>query len=62
MDNAICPGKYEIQVDNNFWRNGLNATEIVKCPRPESCLGGFVDDSDQSVECEVGYTGPLCSV
>ena len=38
----------------------MNSTEILRCPRPQSCKGGHEPDNQHPVQCETGYTGVLC--
>ncbi|CAI2371351.1 unnamed protein product [Moneuplotes crassus] len=62
MDHATCLGGTEIYVDNGFWRKTPNSTEIIKCPREDSCLGKYVPGIEEPTECAPGYNGLLCAV
>jgi hypothetical protein len=59
MDNAVCLGGTEVNVRSKYWREDLNSTTVVSCPRPSSCKGGFIEESKHPVECQTGYSGYL---
>jgi len=61
MDDVVCLGKTEIEVNPGFWRNTLNSTNIVDCPREDSCTGGYVFESTHPVNWSAGYSGFLCT-
>ena len=44
---------------NEYWRFDTNSTDVIRCPRPQSCKGGFEPDQQHPVKCETGYTGAL---
>eukprot|EP00658_Telonema_sp_P-2_P041170 TRINITY_DN2943_c0_g2_i1.p1 TRINITY_DN2943_c0_g2~~TRINITY_DN2943_c0_g2_i1.p1 ORF type:complete len:2476 (-),score=345.30 TRINITY_DN2943_c0_g2_i1:420-7847(-) len=51
--HAICDGGFTVSVANGYWRASDASLSIYPCP-----LGSCSEES----ECEVGYTGPKCSV
>jgi hypothetical protein len=44
-----------------FWRESPRSANIYKCPKDESCLGGY-KTGKQPVNCDIGYGGILCTV
>ena len=46
-------------IEDKHWRNTLNSTDVVSCPNPESCKGGYEPDGMHPVSCSEGYTGVL---
>ena len=61
MNNAVCLGGKDIEVDNGYWRKTPNSTDIIEWPRKDSCLGKYVKDSENPSEWAAGYTGLLCT-
>ena len=64
MDNAVCLGKDQIEVNPGHWRKSTNSTTIVECILEESCKGGYIDTQDTEINptnCADGYKGNLCS-
>ena len=61
MDNVVCLGGKELEVNPGYWRHTLNSTRIIDCPREKSCLGGFYSNYSFPVECAEGYSGYLCT-
>lgn len=59
MSHAVWLGGSRISVDERYWRNTLNSTEIISCPRALSCKGGYHPNNKHPVKCEKGYTGFL---
>ena len=46
MDNAVCLGKDQIEINPGHWRKSGNSTTVVECILKESCEGGYVDSED----------------
>jgi hypothetical protein len=44
-----------------FWRESQRSANIYKCPKDESCLGGY-NKGSSPVNCDIGYGGILCTV
>lgn len=61
MNNAVCLGGTQIELKPGFWRNSLNSTDIVDCPREKSWIGGYNELSKFPVICDAGYQGYLCT-
>ncbi|CAI2375458.1 unnamed protein product [Moneuplotes crassus] len=61
MEDVVCEGGSEINVNSGFWRETLNSTSIVECENKDACNGGYVDDYNQPTKCATGYKGKLCS-
>ena len=59
--NAAWLGGTQIYVDSGFWRKSSNTSTIVPWINAKACKGGYIDQIDAPVECEIGYTGILCS-
>lgn len=60
MDHATCLGTNQVSVDSGYWRSTINSSNIYKCPRASSCLGGFYSNQSTPILCATGYTGILC--
>jgi len=52
--NAVCENGYEIKVDQGYWRNSTQSTDIYECYNVDACVGGYES------ECAAGYGGNLC--
>jgi hypothetical protein len=61
MTHAVWLGGSKIKVDNGYWRNTLNSTDIRFWPRPGSCKGGYHPENKHPVRWDTGYTGYLCT-
>jgi hypothetical protein len=61
MDDAICLGKYEINVDKGFWRMDTNSTKIIECIIEDACEGGYNTTNENPVNWAEGYKGVLCT-
>jgi hypothetical protein len=61
IDNAICTGGSVIEADIGYWRNTLNSTTMIECPRQDSCNGGYADLYDAPTSWATGYGGILCT-
>jgi len=59
MDNAVCSGTNQIQVEEGYWRSSQESETIVECLRTDSCLGGFNPTNVNPISCEEGYEGLL---
>lgn len=59
IENAVWLGGEKVAVRAEYWRHGPNSTDIIRCPRPQSCKGGYYTKSKDSVEWEQGYTSYL---
>ena len=59
-----CLGGFRLTPKPTYSRISIESTNFLKCPIPESCLGGVVEKSggrDEGLgECEEGYEGVLC--
>eukprot|EP00163_Fabomonas_tropica_P033626 TRINITY_DN8938_c0_g2_i4.p1 TRINITY_DN8938_c0_g2~~TRINITY_DN8938_c0_g2_i4.p1 ORF type:complete len:1454 (+),score=333.76 TRINITY_DN8938_c0_g2_i4:207-4568(+) len=51
---ATCPGGSRAWPEEGYWTPDEESGEILRCPRPESCLGG------PEASCAQGYEGDLC--
>lgn len=61
--NSICPGGPIIDVDQGFWRQSAESSEIVECLFGPACIGGdgLNNPADGGyIECAPGYQGMLC--
>ena len=43
---------------SQYWRSNSSSTNFIKCPKPDICLGG--DINNPKGKCEKGYKGYLC--
>ena len=59
--NAAWLGGTQVYVDSGFWRKSSNTSTIVPWINEKAWKGGYIDRADAPVECEIGYTGVLCS-
>jgi len=49
-------------VNEKYWRANKTSERVHLCFEQKACLGGFVEEGNEAVECLIGYTGILCSV
>ena len=61
VDNAVCLGGNQINVENGYFRNSYESDSIIECIRKESCKGGYIVNSSYPVRWQDGYEGLLCS-
>ncbi|CAI2373860.1 unnamed protein product [Moneuplotes crassus] len=61
MDDAICSGGTEINVNPGYWRVSLNSTSVIECINKEACEGGYQNSKIQPTNCATGYQGNLCT-
>jgi hypothetical protein len=59
---AECYGYDVIFPKPGYWRSGRFSDKFYKCPYENACLGSSVDKMMYEGECELGYSGTLCSV
>ena len=59
--NAAWLGGTQVYVYSGFWRKSSNTSTIVQWINEKVWKGGYIDRADAPVECEIGYTGVLCS-
>lgn len=65
-----CFGGLNLTLKSGYWRSADISTNFLKCPVSENCLGDSrtLDENTiylnyySSGKCNIGYTGPLCSV
>ncbi len=50
MNNAVCLGNTEVEVNPGYWRMDMNTTDIIDCPREVSCSGGYNNTSEHPVD------------
>ena len=60
LENTDWFGGTEINVDEKYWRNTLNSTEIMEWPNPDAWKGGYNTNETHPVSCNKGYQGYLC--
>jgi hypothetical protein len=41
MENVVCLGRDQIEVNPEFWRMTTNSTKIVECINKDACKGGY---------------------
>ena len=61
MNNAICAGKANIEVNPGYWRKTTNSSTILYCNYPTAWLGGYYPQNEHPVAWAEGYTGYLCT-
>ncbi|CAI2378198.1 unnamed protein product [Moneuplotes crassus] len=61
MDDVVCAGGKEINVNPGYWRASSNSTTIIECINKEACDGGYVESMENPTNCETGYEGNLCT-
>ncbi|CAI2365451.1 unnamed protein product [Moneuplotes crassus] len=61
VENAVCFGGSQVNVEPGYWRRLGNSTTIVECPYGKACKGGLIEESGSSTQCKQGYEGPMCS-
>lgn len=49
-------------MNKGFWWRNKTSERIHECYEKKACLGGFVEEGDKAVECEIGYSDILCTV
>lgn len=59
---AECYGYDVIFPKPGYWRSGRFSDKFYKCPYENACLGSNVKKMRYEGECELGYSGTLCSV
>ena len=58
----------DLELQEGFWRSGVNDSSIVECPSRKACSGGTLflpgtnSSSSPSGLCSAGNEGPLCDV
>lgn len=62
LKNAECEGGNWMVVNKGYWRRNKTSEWIHECYEKKACLGGFKEEGDDAVECEVGYSDILCTV
>ena len=61
IDNAVCRGGTQIEVNSEYWRRTPNSTLIVEWLSPYACNGGYQLDNQNPVKWAAGYEGNLWS-
>ena len=61
MENAVCLGGIEVNINSGYWRASFDSENIIECLNEESCLGGYNENQEMPIFCAEGYTGLLCS-
>jgi hypothetical protein len=59
MDDAVCLGKDEIEINPGFWRMTTNSTKIVQWLNEDACDGGYNSKKEHPVNWAEGYSGVL---
>jgi hypothetical protein len=59
MENVVCLGRDQIEVNPEFWRMTTNSTKIVECINKDACKGGYNPLNEYPVNWAEGYSGIL---
>lgn len=58
----MCLGRNEVAPLSGYWRLTKTSENILPCPNPDACLGGYngTDIISYTGACATGYDGILC--
>jgi hypothetical protein len=59
IEDVVCLGRYQIEVNPEFWRMTTNSTKIVECINKDACKGGYNPLNEYPVNWAEGYSGVL---
>jgi len=67
FEGANCPSSGttvpSLGLKEGYWRTSNQSDEILTCPQPEFCVGGFLSGINAtSSYCIEGHEGPYCTV